>query len=250
MGQVCQTRLAAFAMLVAMPRTTPAPPPLARDVLDRLATVYPAAADPAQAAAMRAYMRDQFPYLGIRAPRQRILAREVLAGLGRPTEEDLRAVALACWALPEREYQYFACMWLRRHARVCSPGFLDTVRYLVTTRPWWDTIDSLAAHVVGNLVSRHPELISTMDEWALADDMWLVRTAILHQLTYREATDSDRLFRYCTAQSGHPDFFIRKAIGWALREYAKTAPDAVRRYVRTHVGRLSGLSVREALKNL
>jgi 3-methyladenine DNA glycosylase AlkD len=222
--------------------------PLATEVLDRLSRVYGGARDPERAPAMAAYMRDQFPFLGLQSPVQRVLAREVLAGLPRPAEDDLRAVAEGCWALPEREYQYFACGLLRRHARVCSAGFLDTARYLVVTKPWWDTVDTLAAHLVGPLVSAHPVLLSTMDEWVAEADMWLVRTAILHQLRYKEETDAGRLFRYCTRQAGHPDFFVRKAIGWALREYAKTDPAAVRAYVSAH--RLAPLSMREALKNL
>jgi 3-methyladenine DNA glycosylase AlkD len=100
------------------------------------------------------------------------------------------------------------------------------------------------------MVDRHPALVSTMDEWAREENLWLVRTALLHQLRHKEATDSERLFRYCLLRADHPDFFIRKAIGWALREYAKTAPDRVRAFVRSHEARLSPLSVREALKNL
>ncbi len=111
-------------------------------------------------------------------------------------------------------------------------------------------MDALAAHLVGPLVARHPELVSTMDAWIEDEDMWLVRTAILHQLGYKEATDAARLFRYCTAQAEHRDFFIRKAIGWALREYGKTDPAGVRGYVRAHESQLSALSIREALKNL
>jgi 3-methyladenine DNA glycosylase AlkD len=222
--------------------------PLAAEVMARLIRVYGAARDPERAEAMAAYMRGQFAFLGIPSPAQRALTREVLAGLPRPAEDDLREVAEGCWALPEREYQYFACGWLRRHARACSAGFLPAARYLVTTKPWWDTVDALAAHLVGPLVTAHPALVSTMDDWVEDDDLWLVRTAILYQLRYREATDAARLFRYCTRQAGHRDFFIRKAIGWALREYAKTDPAAVRSYVETH--RLAPLSVREALKNL
>ena len=225
-------------------------PSLARTVLDRLQHVYSAAADPARAVSMAAYMRDQFPFLGIPGPTQRTLALEVLAGLPRPAEEDLRELALGCWALAEREYQYFACGWLRRHARVCSAGFVETARYLIVTKSWWDTVDALAAHLVGPLVARHPALVSTMDSWLTDDDLWLVRAAILHQLRYKEQTDAVRLFRYCTAQAEHRDFFVRKAIGWALREYAKTDPAAVRAYVHAHESRLSALSVREALKNL
>jgi 3-methyladenine DNA glycosylase AlkD len=224
--------------------------PLARTVLSRLTTLYPAAADDQRAPAMRAYMRDQFPFLGIPGPQQRILAREVVAGLPRPAEDDLRQIALACWDRSEREYQYFACGWLRRHAKVCTAGFLDTAHHLVVTKSWWDTVDALAAHLVGPLVARHPELVSTMDDWARDENIWLARTAILHQLSFKEATDEARLYRYCLLRADHRDFFIRKAIGWALREYAKTAPERVRAFVRSHEARLSGLSVREALKNL
>lgn len=224
---------------------------LAGTVLDRLRRRYPEAADPARATSMAAYMRDQFPFLGVPGPAQKLLAREVLAGLPKPAEADLREVALGCWALPEREYQYFACGWLRRHARVCSAGFLDTARYLIMTKSWWDTVDALAAHLVGPLVARHrAALLSTMDDWVAGDELWLIRTAILHQLTYQEDTDADRLFRYCADRAGHPDFFIRKAIGWALREYAKTDPRAVHDFVKEHRAGLSGLSVREALKNI
>jgi 3-methyladenine DNA glycosylase AlkD len=219
-------------------------------VLLRLQRVYGEARDPQRSASMAAYMRGQFPFLGLNSAAQRTLARTVLAGLGKPTEADLTAVALGCWALPEREYQYFACTWLRRHARVCSAPFLDIARQLIITKPWWDTVDALAAHLVGPLVARHPELLSTMDAWAADDSIWLIRTAILHQLTYKESTDVSRLFHYCTAQAGHRDFFVRKAIGWALRQYAKTDPAAVRGYVTAHLSRLSALSVREALKNL
>jgi 3-methyladenine DNA glycosylase AlkD len=223
--------------------------PLARIVLDRLIATYTTAADPAAAAPMRAYMRDAFPFLGIKTQRRRELSRRVLAGLSRPAEDDLRVVGLACWELPEREYQYFAVDWLARNAKACGPRFLTTAETLITTKSWWDTVDALASHLVGTIVANHPVAVSTMDVWIADDNLWLARTAILHQLRYKKDTDEARLFRYCAAQAGHRDFFIRKAIGWALREYAKTDPDAVRAFVRaTPV--LSSLSVREALKNV
>jgi 3-methyladenine DNA glycosylase AlkD len=233
-------------MISTMPQSTP----LADEIMDRLSRAFEGARNPTRAAPMAAYMRDQFPFLGIPGPTQKALTRKVLAGVGRPTEPDLAAVALACWRRPEREYQYFACTWLRRHARSCGERFMETARHLIVTRSWWDTVDALAAHVVGPLVAQHPRLVGTIDAWLTDDDRWLVRTAILHQLTFKEATDAGRLFRYCTAQAGHTDFFVRKAIGWALREYAKTDPHAVRTFVTAHHSRLAALSVREALKNL
>ena len=116
----------------------------------------------------------------------------------------------------------------------------------MTTKPWWDTVDALAARVVGPLVARHPELVAAMDEWAVDDDMWVVRTALLHQLIYKEATDAERLFDYCSRQAGHTDFFMRKAIGWALREYAKTDPAAVRAFVHAHAAAVRAVRARGA----
>jgi 3-methyladenine DNA glycosylase AlkD len=219
-------------------------------VRDRLVAVYRAAADPVRAEGTRAYMRDQFPYLGIATARRRALSREVLDGTGAPTVPELRDLALACWELPEREYQYFACDLLVRYARGLDAGFLPTVRRLVTTKSWWDTVDALASRVVGPIVAGHPAAVSTMDSWLMDDNLWLARTAILHQLTYKRDTDTERLFRYCLARADHRDFFIRKAIGWALRQYAWTDPAAVRRFVAAHAAELSPLSVREATKNL
>jgi 3-methyladenine DNA glycosylase AlkD len=222
---------------------------LAETVLDRLVAEYGAAADPERAAPMAAYLRDQFPFLGISATPRRALSRRVLAGLAKPAEADLAATALGCWRLPEREYQHFACDWLVRHARVPGPGFLPTLRTLVTTRSWWDTVDPLAG-VAGAIVARHPAARSTMAEWLAGDDLWLTRVALLHQLNYRADTDAGWLFAACAARADHRDFFIRKAIGWALRQYARTDPAAVRDFVAAHRDRLSGLSVREALKHL
>ncbi|MFJ4330386.1 MULTISPECIES: DNA alkylation repair protein [unclassified Streptomyces] len=223
---------------------------LADTVLERLTGEYPAAADAERAAGMRAYMKDVAPFLGLTSPVRRSLTRAVLAGLPRPDESDCTAVALRCWRLPEREYHYFAVDYLRRHVTHCSSGFLPVVRHLLTTVPWWDTVDLLAAHVVGGLVAADRGLARDMDAWIEDEDLWLVRAALLHQLRYKEHTDTDCLFGYCLRQAGHGDFFVRKAVGWCLREYAKTDPDAVRAFVAEHRTRLAPLSVREALRTV
>lgn len=223
---------------------------LADTVLERLTAAYPRAADPERAASAAAYMKDIAPFLGIATPQRRALSRTVLAGTGRPDEADCTAIALRCWELPEREYQYFAADYLRRHVACCSSGFLPVLRHLVSTRAWWDTVDVLAVHVAGPLVAADPALGTVMDRWIEDDDLWIARTALLHQLRYGSLTDTGRLFGYCLLRSGHPDFFIRKAIGWCLREFAKTDPDAVREFVDGARDRLSPLSVREALKNM
>jgi 3-methyladenine DNA glycosylase AlkD len=223
---------------------------LAVSLMDRLADRLEAARDPERATSMRAYMRDQFDYFGLPAPALRVLEKAALAGLPAPGEDDLRAFALACWERPEREFQYVACDYLRTHLAVPGPSFLEVTRTLITTKSWWDTVDPLATRVVGGLVRHHPALVADMDAWSADDDKWLVRTAILHQMHYAEATDTERLFGYCTRQAGHRDFFVRKAIGWCLRQFAYTDPDAVRHYVTDNRDRLSPLSVREASKHL
>jgi 3-methyladenine DNA glycosylase AlkD len=220
----------------------------ARALVDRLQATFAANADPERAPAMRAYMRDQFPFLGIPTPQRRALSRTV-AGRERPTERELEQVMRGCWKLDEREYQYFGADYGARNIRVCSPAFLAPLHWCVTHKSWWDTVDALARSV-GALVLLHPELVSQMDVWVDDDNLWVARVAIIHQLGYKEATDAKRLFGYCTRRASHPDFFIRKAIGWALREYSKTAPDAVRRYVADSGDLLSPLSRREALKRI
>jgi len=226
------------------------PDPYVPTFTGRLEVLFEERRDPERAVGMAAYMRDQFPYYGLPAPAQRAAAKEAADGLGQPSEADVVHLATTCWARPQREWQYAACDVLGRRAKHCSPALLLTAEHLITTKSWWDTVDSLASKTVGALVRAHPELAPTMDQWIGADDMWLARTALIHQLGYKTATDHERLFAYCRQRAGDADFFIRKAIGWALREYAKTDPQAVHRFVDTHDGVLSNLSKREALKNL
>lgn len=214
-----------------------------------LAARFAAAADPERAVGMAAYLRDQFPFLGIPSPARRALQREAF-GRARPAPEVALGVARWCWARPEREYQYAGADLLRRCAATLPASALADVRGLITAKSWWDTVDALASGVVGPMVRAHPELVADMDRWIVDDDLWVARTAILHQLGYGSGTDADRLFRYCLTQAGHPDFFIRKAIGWALRQYARTDPEAVRRFLDEEGGVLSTLSVREASKHL
>jgi len=220
------------------------------ELLAAVSVSYRGAADAERAAAQRAYMRDQFPYLGIATPERRRLSRDVLKGSARPSTADCAALALRCWELPEREFRYFAIDYLITNVKHCESSLLTTLRTLITTESWWDTIDPMAAHIVGPLVAADPSLVATMDAWVRDENLWIARTAILHQLHYKAATDEKRLFEYCALQAEHPDFFIRKAIGWALREYAYTAPDAVRAFLDREAGRLSPLSVREAAKHL
>jgi 3-methyladenine DNA glycosylase AlkD len=206
--------------------------------------------DPTRAAAMAAYMQGRFPFLGVPAPvRRRAAAGFVRAGRAADAG-DLLAAADALWVVPERELQYVGTDLLRRFVDRLGGDDLPRVERLIRARAWWDTVDALAAHVVGPIVAREPDLVDVMDRWVDDGDVWVARAAILHQLTFGDRTDARRLFDHVDRRCDDTEFFIRKACGWALRQYAHHAPDEVRDYVKSRQDRLSALTRREATKHL
>lgn len=218
-------------------------------LVSRAGKAFRAKADGEHAAAMKAYLRDQFEFFGIMRKERDAIVRAALLGLEKPTEAELVALARTCWKKREREWQYLALGQLRKHVKMLSPDFLSVAKELVTQKSWWDTVDELAVHVVGGLVTNHPDLVEEMDAWSKSGELWLVRTAILHQNRYRSSTDTTRLFAYCAQHAGEKEFFLRKAIGWALREYSSTDPRAVERFVKKTPA-LSPLSVKEAMRGV
>lgn len=201
------------------------------------------------AAAMAAYMRDQFPFLGIKSPERVALTRQFLKEKGTPALEELEAVIRALWKLPERECQYTAIMLLDKRLKGLDAAWIGLLEMMIVTSSWWDTVDIIAGRLVGSLFSRYPELIPAYaGKWIESDNLWLRRSAILFQLGYKEKTDKELLFAFIRQCADEEDFFIRKAIGWALREYAKTDEQSVRAFVKETP--LSALSVREALKRI
>ncbi|NTV71109.1 MAG: DNA alkylation repair protein [Azonexaceae bacterium] len=202
-------------------------------------------ADATRAKAMAAYMKGKFHFLGIQTPARRQAALPVIrAFTGNPVD-----AAVELWALPAREYQYVAVDLLRRQNRRLTAADLPALEALVQTKSWWDSVDGLAP-TIGAIVAREPQLVSRMDALIGAPDFWLRRVALLHQLDWKENTDTARLFDFCLRCAGEREFFIRKAIGWALRQYARTDPAAVRRFLDENREKISGLSFREAAKHL
>ncbi len=210
-----------------------------------------AQADPEQAVSMRAYMLNQFEFLGIRAGPRRDALKALPKFTGDP--EELLALVAALWRLPEREFRYAAVDLLAKQHKRLDLAALPRIVQWVQTDAWWDTVDGLAG-VVGDIVlkakSRDADAQSVMDAWLVHPNLWVRRVAMLHQLGWREHTDQQRLFRYALTLAGETDFFIRKAMGWALRDHARTAPDAVRQFLSQHAEQLSGLTRREAGKHL
>lgn len=214
-------------------------------------------ADKTKAPGMKKYMRDKFDFYGISSPIRRDIEKKVLKNFTPLARGDLLEIAKLSWAEKHREVQYFASDLTRKYAKVLAGDTekaclesLEVAKHMLTTKSWWDTVDLLAAHIVGTLAKQQPRaVLKVMDEWIVHEDMWLRRTAILHQLSYKGDTDTDRLFRYCLLCSDEKEFFIRKAIGWALREYFKHDSKAVKQFVSDNADRLSNLSKREALKH-
>jgi 3-methyladenine DNA glycosylase AlkD len=217
-------------------------------MVDRLVERFEAARDPVAAEPMVAYMRHQFAFLGIPTTPRAVLMRDAVAGLPRPSEVDLIDATTTLWAREEREYQYAALWLLRRHQKALTAAFVSTAERCITTTSWWDTVDGLAQHVIGFIVLHDRRLESLMATWLHGDDMWLARTSILHQERWKAETDPAILFDACLVRAPDPEFFIRKAIGWALRSYSYVDAVAVERFVADHDAELSGLSKREALK--
>lgn len=207
-------------------------------------------ADPEKAPQMVAYMKGHFEYLGVSAGDRRIASKPILQAAKKAEASDLLGQVEALWSEPEREFHYVGMDAIRAGAKHLRASDLPRVRALIEKTPWWDTVDSLAIHTVGTMVMNHGQLVHDMDDWIESEHLWITRTAILHQLMYKEHTDTNRLFTYCEMQMEHTDFFMRKAIGWALRQYARTDGDAVIAFVERHNDSLSGLSKREALKHL
>ena len=207
------------------------------------------------ALAMRAYMRDQFDFLGIKTPLRRELLAQILQATGKSkfSASEVLQFADLLWELPQREYQYIAVDLLAQHKKILRLQDVSALIQLAQKKSWWDSVDGLAA-VIGDIVfltrARSPDAQETMDQALLHSSMWVRRIAMTHQLGWRLQIDTARLFSYALQLAAEEDFFIRKAIGWALRDYARWQPDQVRDFVTAHQIHFSALSVREALKHL
>lgn len=219
--------------------------------IDDLRAALVDAADPERAIGARRYMRDQFEFFGIAMAELRRTARPFVVEHRRSSADDILALVDELWDESEREFQYVGVDLLRAGVDQLDGDHLVRIERCIRTLSWWDTIDAIAAHVVGSIVmADRARLAPRMDAWIDDADIWIARTAILHQLRYGADTDADQLFEHVDRRCRDTEFFIRKACGWALRQYARHDPEAVRLYVDDRGERLSGLTRREATKHL
>ncbi len=154
--------------------------------------------DPLIATPMAAYMKNKFPFHGIKKPQRALIQRELFKKHPLQTEQELIQALEVLWDKPEREYQYVACDLAYNYKKLWTPQILTVFESLIRTKSWWDTVDILASKMIGTLLLQYPELLPSMDNWIEDEYLWIRRTALIYQLSYKEATNKKRLFSYCT----------------------------------------------------
>lgn len=215
--------------------------------------------NPEKIEGMEKYMRSQFKFLGLQANERRQLARPFLNEQVRIAKEKAKQdikqsvvnwdMLFTLWEQPEREFQLIGIDYLKRVQKFFILEDFKNLRKLVEWKSWWDTIDFLAKNI-GHLALIEPDLEMEMISWSQEGSIWIRRIAILHQLAFKEKTNTDLLSRIILNNLHDNEFFIQKAIGWSLREYAKTDKNWVKSFVTYYQDELSSLSIREATKNL
>ena len=224
------------------------------DQLLRLRAALQEAADPAKAPAMQAYMKSTMPYHGVPFPVLRPICKRLFAQIELSSPNVWQSLVLTFWREATHREERYAAIHLAGDRRADAFQTLDTLpiyEEMIVSGAWWDYVDEIAAHRVGLLLRRFPEpMRATMLAWSRSDDLWKRRTSIICQLTFKADTDLKLLYACIEPSLASREFFLRKAIGWALRQYAWTDPAEISRYVAAHESQLSGLSKREALKNV
>lgn len=208
-------------------------------------------ADPEKAGPMAAYMKTVMPFYGVQAAARRSVASQAARRFPPANRDAYEAGVLALWALPHREEKYVAIAWAREHPTFVEYDSLPLYELLIREGAWWDLVDEVAIHLLGTIVRVAPDrALPIMDAWINDESRWIRRAAIICQNRAGERTDVERLFSYSLQRAHEKEFFIQKAIGWALREYSYTAPEAARDFLVTYREQLSSLSYREGSKRL
>lgn len=196
---------------------------------------------------MERYMRNKFRFFGLKSPLRKELQRNIIKKYGYPEINDIEYIVLNFWNSDERELQYFAMELLQKNFKKLDSNIIDLLEELIQKKSWWDTIDVIAPNMVGKLFINDKKLQNKyITKWINSDNFWLKRSAIISQLRYKERTNFNLLKELIFITKNDDEFFIKKAIGWALREYSKHNPQEVKQFIKT--ANLKPLSTREGLK--
>ncbi len=205
-------------------------------------------ADTVHAASAKAYLRNQFEHFGLPTPLRRSTSKAYMKN-ELPAYEELPVIIKAIWQQPYRELHYFAIELLAVYKKEWEKDIIYLAEYMITHKSWWDTVDAISSEITGPYFLRFPEQTKQVTkQWNQSDNFWLQRSSIIFQKAYRSKTDTKLLSAYILHCARSKEFFVQKAIGWALREYSKTNPGWVQQFVNTHT--LAPLSKREALKRI
>ncbi len=223
-------------------------------LLPKLRKALKQAADPAKAPAMQAYMKSAMPYYGVSTPSLRAVLKTTFADVEFATAAQWQAQVLEIWRNARFREERYAAIGLAGHKRFRSfqtPSAVKMYEEMIVTGAWWDYVDSIASHRIGQILRDYPApMRRKVLAWSKSSDMWKRRTSIICQLGFKNETDLDLLYACIEPSLGSKEFFLQKAIGWALRQHAWSDPAEIRQYVRQNRARLSALSYREALKNI
>jgi len=217
------------------------------EVVKQLKRELPRLGNRKKALGAQAYMKNIAPFLGVMTPERRSLVKSMLLSLPIPTSNEIAETVRALWKLEEREYQYAANDLLAKYNMQLDKKFLsEHCEFLISNKSWWDTVDGLGSAVVSPLTLKYPA-VSLMRKWNKSDNIWLVRASIQHQRGRKYETDVKLLFEMCTQHVAEKEFFIAKAIGWALRDLSRIDNREVTRFLAEHP-ELNSVAVREAKK--
>ncbi len=217
--------------------------------LKEIQKIFVANGDQLIAKGAKAYLLNQFEFYGIKTPLRRQLCKAFYKTHPIKDHTELSKLIKECFNEPQRELHYFAIELLGHHKKIWSIKTIPLIEWMITHQSWWDSVDSTNTHVISKFFLLHPEHIEACtSKWNQSSNKWLIRMSILFQLTYKTKTDTNLLSKYIENSQLHEDFFVRKAIGWALRAYAYTNKKWVIQFVKAHP-LLNNLSKKEALKH-
>lgn len=221
----------------------------AKEVVSLTKSAFKNAGNKRVAIGARNYMKNIAPFIGISSPKRRQLTKKAWTSLETPTENELLEAATLLWKLPEREYHYATCDLMGKYIDICTLKTLDKLKPLITTKSWWDSVDLLGSQVITPLTLKYPKNRKIIEKWRNSKNIWLIRAAIQHQRGHKNKTDVDYVLSICQQHVKNEEFFIQKAIGWALRDFAKIDPNSVKHFLAKNP-KLSTVAKREALKGL